>query len=94
MTDTTLFFRNVAARVADFINTLDDVKLLADMIATDSFLSGQAATAAQASNRKDLTAADFDNFNAAVQLLTTTLNSINPSVNTGGAVKLAFYKMK
>ena len=98
MTDTTVFFRAVVAQATQFTKALEDLKLLADRIGADSALSGKTATAAQAGGRADLTAADFDNFKIATDLLTSLLNttagqSITNQVNTGGKAVLAFYKL-
>ena len=95
MTDATNFTRQLVMQVGAFVNAYEDLKLMANRIASDTALSGLAATAAQTSNppRKDLSAADFDNFKSAMDVLEALLGSSNPSVNTGGTVRLAFYKL-
>lgn len=93
MTDATSFVRQATLQVAVFVNAYEDLRLLANRIASDSFLSAQAATSAQAINRKDLAAADFDNLNSAIGVIEALLASTSPSVNTGGSVRLAFYKL-
>lgn len=93
MTDTVNFYRTLVANTAQFVQAWESLKLMSDRIGADSYLSGQAATSAQAAGRTDLTAAEFDNFKAATDLLTALLNSNSTQVNTGGSVKLAFYKL-
>lgn len=93
MTDTRTFLQQLILGVNNFTLALEQCKLLADRIQADSLLSTNTAAAAQNSGRTDLSTADFDNFNSAMQLLETTLNGTNASVNTGGSVRLAFYKI-
>src|SRR4051812_31571152 len=98
MTDTTVFYRTVIAQVTQFVKAYEDLKVLSDRIAADSALSGQAATAAQAGGRSDLTAASFDNLKVAADLIESLLSAntganVPVSINTGGKVKLALYKL-
>lgn len=93
MTDATNFYRTLISNVTQLISALESCKLMADRITADSAMSTKAAAAAQTGGRSDLAAADFDNFNAAIQVLETLLNNANASVNTGGSVRLAFYKL-
>jgi hypothetical protein len=93
MTDATNFYKQLVLQVGAFVNAYEDLKLMANRISSDSALSGQASTAAQITTRKDLSAADFDNFNAAIGVIEALLNASNPAVNTGGSVRLAFYKL-
>lgn len=95
MTDTRAYLQQLILGVNNFLLAFEQCKLLADRIAADSNLSTATAQSAQTQipARTDLSAADFDNFNAAMQLLEATLNGTNASVNTGGSVRLAFYKI-
>lgn len=93
MTDTRTFLGQVVAQTTNFVQAFEQLKLLADRISADSALSVNTAAAAQSAGRTDLSAADFDNFNSAMQLLETTLTNSSTSVNTGGSVRLAFYKI-
>lgn len=93
MTDTVTFYRSLVSQTNQFVQAWEALKLMHDRLLADSFLPGQAATSAQASGRTDLTAADFDNVKNAVTVVQTLLDSTNAAVNTGGSVKLAFYKM-
>lgn len=93
MTDSVTFYKTTITQVTQFVQIWENLKLIADRITADSFLSGQAATAAQAGGRSDLTAANFDNLKAAIAVVETLLENTNGSVNSGGAVWLAFYKM-
>ncbi len=93
MTDTTSFFRNVVSASTQFIAAFEAMILLADRIAADSALSTATATAAQAGGRSDLTAANFDNFRLAVNLLNTKLHAPDASVPNGGNVVLSFYQL-
>jgi len=95
MTDATNFVRQLVIQLTAFDSSYQDLRRMAQRIADDSFLSGQAATAAHGSilKREDLSAADFDNFKAAMDVIDALLSSTNPSVNTGGNVRLAFDKL-
>lgn len=93
MTDTTSFYRGVISATTQFINAFEDLTLLADRIAADSSLSSNAAASAAASGRSDLTAANFDNFRLAVNLLNGVLTNSSTSVPDGGTVRLAFYQL-
>lgn len=98
MTDTTTFYREAVSAAKQFVNAFENMKLISDRIKADSFLSGQAATAAQAGGRSDLTAASFDNLQIATDLITSLMNttsgqSVTNAVNTGGKAVLAFYKI-
>jgi hypothetical protein len=77
---------------------LQDMKSISDRIGADTALSGEAANAAKAAGRSDLVAADFDNLKVCIDLMQDLLNAVNGgnvpvSVNTGGTVKLGFYKI-
>jgi len=93
MTDTVSFYRGLVIQVGEFVRAFEQLKLLSDRIGADSALSSQAAVSAQQGGRTDLSAADFDNFKTATDLLASTLESSNVGVNTGGKVVLAFYKI-
>lgn len=93
MTDTISFYRNLVAQTNQFVQAWEAIKLMHERIASDSTLSTKAATSAQANGRTDLTAADFDNLKSAVDVVQTLLDSTNVAVNTGGTVKLAFFKL-
>lgn len=93
MTDTISFYRNLVAQTNQFVQAWEALRLMHDRIGSDSFLSGKAAASAQATGRTDLTAADFDNFKSAVDVVQALLDSTNVAVNTGGTVKLAFFKL-
>lgn len=93
MTDSRTFLQQLIAGTTNFVLAFEQMKLLADRIAADSSMATNTAAVAQTSGRTDLQAADIDNLNAAVQLFETTLNSSNAGVNTGGSVRLAFYKI-
>ncbi len=98
MTDTTAFLSMCVATSQQFNRVYEDLKSLADRIAADSALSTATAVAAQNTGRKELTAADFDNFKVVIDLLGALLNASNGGsvpivVNTGGMVKLGFYRM-
>ena len=92
MTDTVTFYRNIIAQTNQFIQAYEAMALLADRISSDSSLSAAAAASANASGRTDLSTADFDNFNSAVDVIVTLMNSHNSGVNAA-TVKLSFYKM-
>ncbi len=93
MTDTVAFYRNVVAATAQFINAFEALTLLADRIAADSALSTATAQTAQGVGRTDLTAANFDNFRLAVNLISNKLNASDASVPNGGTVRLSFYQL-
>lgn len=98
MTDTTAFLNFCVSTTQQFNRNLEDLKSISDRIGADSNLSTNTATAAQSTGRKELVAADFDNLKACIDLLTTLLNAINGgnvsvTINTGGTVKLGFYKI-
>ena len=98
MTDATNMLQLLTEQIKQFNYAQSQMRLLADRIASDSTLSTQLYEAAQAGNRKDLAVADFDNFKVAVDMVTNMLNaltgaSVPVDINTGGAVKLAFYKI-
>lgn len=93
MTDTRTFLQQLIVGVNNFTLAFEQIKLLADRIQADSALSAATAAAAQLNGRSDLSTGDFDNFNSAAQLLETTLTNSSTSVNTGGSVRLAFYKI-
>jgi hypothetical protein len=90
---------SLCINAANQFNTVyASLKSVSDRIAADSYLSSQMADAAKKMNRPDLTEADFDNLKVCIDLLTDLLNALNGEnvpvvVNTGGAVKLGFYKM-
>lgn len=98
MTDYTSFLNFCVSKTQAFVNDLEDMKTISDRIAADSSLSTNTALAAQNTGRKELTAADFDNLKVCIDLMVSLLNASNgqsvPVVeNTGGMVKLGFYKM-
>jgi hypothetical protein len=98
MTDTTAFLNFCIATCQQFNLALENLKSISDRIGADSSLSTNTATAAQKANRTDLATADFDNLKAVIDLLTTVLNATNGgnvpvAINTGGTVKLGFYKI-
>lgn len=93
MTNSTGFLQQLVVGINNFVLAYEQCKLLSDRIAADSASATNLGTAASATGRSDLSTADFDNFNSAMQLLETTLNGTNASVNTGGSVRLAFYKI-
>jgi hypothetical protein len=98
MTDTTAFLTLCVSTAQKFNSVYEDLKSISDRIGADSALSTNTAAAAQNTGRKELVAADFDNLKVVIDLLTTLLNSNNGgsvpvNVNTGGTVKLGFYRM-
>ena len=98
MTDTTAFVNFCVATTQSFNRVYEDLKSISDRIGADSALSTNTATAASKTGRSELTAADFDNLKVCIDLMTTLLNASNGgnvpvSVNTGGTVKLGFYRM-
>lgn len=98
MTDATAFLNLCVATSQQFNRVLEDLKSISDRISADTALSTATALAAQGTGRKELTAADFDNLKVVIDLLGTLLNATNGgnvpvAVNTGGTVKLGFYRM-
>ena len=98
MTDATAFLNFCVTTSQQFNHIYEDLKSISDRIGADTFLSTATAAAAQNTGRKELVAADFDNLKVVIDLLTTLLNATNNQVitvveNTGGTVKLGFYKM-
>lgn len=98
MTDTITFYRTVVSQATNFIQAYTILKASMDRIAADSNLSTSAAAAAVAGGRADLTAAKFDNLQAATALVTSLLNAqtggnVTVTINTGGKVVLAFNDM-
>ena len=98
MTDTTAFLNFCVSSCQTFNKNLEDLKSISDRIAADSALSTNTAAAASKTGRSELVAADFDNLKVCIDLVVNLLNAINGgnvpvSVNTGGTVKLGFYKM-
>lgn len=98
MTDATAFLNFCVTTTQQFNRVYEDMKSISDRIGADSALSTNTAAAAQNTSRKELVAADFDNLKAVIDLTTTLLNSVNGStvpvsINTGGTVKLGFYKI-
>ena len=98
MTDASSFFQTCVGVCRALNQNLEDLKSVSDRIGADSALSGEAANAAKAAGRGDLAAADFDNLKVCIDLMQDLLNAVNGgtvpvSVNTGGTVKLGFYKI-
>jgi hypothetical protein len=98
MTDTTAFLNLCITATQKFNQTYEDLKSISDRIGADSALSTNTATAASKTGRSELVAADFDNLKTVIDLLTTLLNASNGgnvpvTINTGGTVKLGFYKI-
>lgn len=93
MTNSATFLQQLVVGINNWVLAYEQLVLLADRIAADSSSATNLAAAAATGGRTDLAIADFDNFNSAMQLLETTLNGTNVSVNTGGSVRLAFYKI-
>ena len=98
MTDASSFFLTCVGVCRAMNENLQDMKSISDRIGADTALSGEAAAAAATAGRTDLVAADFDNLKVCIDLMQTLLNAINGgnvpvSVNTGGTVKLGFYKI-
>ncbi len=98
MTDTAAFLTLCVSTTQAFNRAYEDMKSISDRIGADSALSSATAAMAQATGRKELSAADFDNLKVCIDLLGTLLNASNGgnvpvAVNTGGTVKLGFYKM-
>jgi hypothetical protein len=98
MTDTTAFLNLCVSTVQQFNKTLGDLRSISDRIASDSSLSTATAAKAAGTGRSELTAADFDNLKVVIDLVDTLLDKTNGqtvsvNVNTGGTVKLGFYKM-
>ncbi len=92
MTDAVTFYRTIISQVTQFVGIWEDLQLISARIGADSSLSTAAATAAQAGGRADLMTADFDNIKAAIDSISTRLNSNDPSVNSA-TVRLPFFKM-
>jgi hypothetical protein len=98
MTDASSFFQTCVGVCRVMNENLQDMKSISDRIGADTSLSSKAAAAAGTAGRSDLTAADFDNLKVCIDLLQNLLNAVNGgnvpvSVNTGGTVKLGFYKI-
>ena len=98
MTDATSFFQTCVGVCRTMNQNLEDLKSLSDRIGADTTLSTAAANAAKAAGRTDLSAADFDNLKVCIDHLQNLLNAINGgnvpvNINTGGTVKLGFYKI-
>jgi hypothetical protein len=98
MTDASFFFQTCVNACRVMSQNLEDLKSVSDRIGADSALSSETAAAAAKVGRTDLTAADFDNLKVCIDLMQDLLNAINGgnvpvSVNTGGTVKLGFYKI-
>ena len=87
MADASTFSRNVINTVGQLVSVLQQLQTISDRIASDSALAGQAATAAQAAGRADLSTGDFDRCKASIDQMLFTFNSGNPSQ------KQNFYKM-
>lgn len=98
MTDTTAFLNFCVTTSQSFNRILEDLRSISDRIAADTALSSATAQAAQATSRKELTAADFDNLKVCIDLVGALLaaknnDTVSVVVNTGGSVKLGFYRM-
>lgn len=93
MTDSRTFLQQLIVGINNFVLAYEQCVLLADRISADSASATNLAAAATGQGRTDLAIADFDNFQTAMALLETTLNSTSAQVNTGGTVRLAFYKI-
>ena len=98
MTDASSFFQTCVGVCRATSQNLEDLRQISDRIGADSALSGEAAAAAKNAGRGDLAAADFDNLKVCIDLMQDLLNAVNGgnvpvSVNTGGTVKLGFYKI-
>ena len=98
MTDAASFFSTCVGVCRVMNENLEDLKSLSDRIGADTALSAAAANAAKAAGRTDLSAADFDNLKVCIDHLQSLLNAINGgtvpvNINTGGTVKLGFYKI-
>ena len=98
MTDASSFFQTCVGVCRVMSQNLEDLRSISDRIGADSALSGEAANAAKTAGRGDLAAADFDNLKVCIDLMQNLLNAVNGgnvpvSVNTGGTVKLGFYKI-
>jgi len=81
----------------NFQLTFEEMTAVADMIGAVSSLSTQLATASAGSNNV-LTAANFDDWVVAVNLVKSLLdkvngNSVSVTINTGGKVVLAFNRL-
>ena len=98
MTDASSFFQTCVGVCRVMNENLVALRSISDRIGADSALSTEAANAAKNAGRSDLTAADFDNLKVCIDLLQELLAAVNGdsvpvSVNTGGTVKLGFYKI-
>lgn len=98
MSDTTVFFNNILAWVRRYAEDLENLKQISDRIGADSAMATNLAAAATKAGRTDLVAADFDNLKVVIDLESTLLNAINGgnvpvSINTGGTVKLGYYRI-
>ena len=98
MTDASSFFQTCVGVCRVMSQNLEDLRSISDRIGADSALSGEAANAAKTAGRGDLTAADFDNLKVCIDHLQSLLNAVNGgnvpvNINTGGTVKLGFYKI-
>lgn len=84
--------------VQNFTLAFEQLKLISDRIGADSAISTALAATAQSGPRKDLQTADFDNLKVVIDLVSTLMAAQNNgnvpvAINTGGAVKLGFYKV-
>ena len=98
MTDALSFFQTCVGVCRVMNQNLEDLKSLSDRIGADTALSAAAADAAAKAGRTDLAAADFDNLKVCIDHLQSLLNAVNGgnvpvNINTGGTVKLGFYKI-
>ena len=98
MTDTITFYRSIVSQVTQFIATVEQMQLISDRIGADSAMSAALAASAATGGRADLTTASFDNLKVVIDLVTTLLAAQNGgnvpvAINTGGTVKLGFYKI-
>ncbi len=98
MTDAIVGYKNLIAQTNQFVQAFEALKLFSDRVGADTSLSTAFAAAAATTGRSDLSAANFDNFKRAVDVVTALLESTasqttTNDVNTGGKAVLAFYQL-
>jgi len=98
MSDANVLLNDIVAWTRRYAEDLEHMRTISDRIGADSAMATNLAAAATKAGRTDLVAADFDNYKICVDLDRTLLNSSNGStvsvsINTGGTVKLGFYKI-
>jgi len=79
MTDAVSFYRLYVSTINQFINTLEDLRLQNDRLASEPGLAAAAAAAAVNSGRSDLSTQAFTNAQGAIVQILFTFDSGAPT---------------